>query len=101
MIQAEQNHQDGPEYWGLDVICERMGWRDPRRPVRQALRDGFPLYVRKKRFGAKDMYYSSEKLIRAWEWTRAQREMERLKTLPPLESMASMQHNPFQMTDFE
>ena len=68
------------EYWGLGRICRRMGWKNRRTPVRQALKFGFPLYLRTKSGQKRQCYYSNEKLITAWEWCRCEREIERLLT---------------------
>ena len=66
------------EYWGLEQICRRMRWKNRRTPVRQALKCGFPLYLRTKSGQNRQFYYSNEKLITAWEWFRCEREIERL-----------------------
>ncbi|WP_447976633.1 hypothetical protein [Candidatus Nitrospira bockiana] len=66
------------EYWGLPAICRRMRWRDSRTPVRQALKHGFPLYLKRRPGQRRQMYYSNEKLIKAWEWSRCEREIARL-----------------------
>ena len=66
------------EYWGLEQICLRMRWKNRRTPVRQALKFGFPLYLRTKIGQKRQFYYSNEKLIAAWEWCRCEREIERL-----------------------
>ena len=66
------------EYWGLEQICRRMRWKNRRTPVRQAMKFGFPLYLRTKNGQTRQFYYSNEKLIIAWEWCRCEREIERL-----------------------
>jgi len=71
------------EYWGLPSICQRMQWRHRLTPVRHAMKYGFPLYVRIRLGQRRQMYYSNEALIKAWEWARCEREIERLvKTMP-------------------
>ena len=36
------------EYWGLEAICDRMGWKDRRAPVRQMVKSGFLMYQRRR-----------------------------------------------------
>jgi hypothetical protein len=70
--------QADKEYWGLAQICLRMRWKNRRTPVRNALKFGFPLYLRTRNGQHRQFYYSNEKLITAWEWCRCEREIERL-----------------------
>ncbi len=71
-------HKADKEYWGLMAICRRMKWKHSRTPVRQALNHGFPLYLRTRAGQTRQFYYSSERLIASWEWSRCEREIERL-----------------------
>lgn len=66
------------EYWGLRTICRRMGWKHARTPVRQAMNNGFPLYLKVRNGQTRQIYYSTERLILAWEWSKCEREIERL-----------------------
>lgn len=72
------------EYWGLPSICRRMQWRHRLTPVRHALKYGFPLYLRSRQGQRRQMYYSNEKLIKAWEWARCEKEIERLVSAMPM-----------------
>jgi hypothetical protein len=72
------------EYWGLTAICRRMNWKNSRTPVRQALNHGFPLYLKTRVGQTRQFYYSTEKLITSWEWSRCEREIERLVRNTPL-----------------
>lgn len=77
-------HEAVIEYWGLMAICRRMNWKNPRTPVRQALNHGFPLYLKTRDGQTRQFYYSTEKLITSWEWSRCEREIERLVRKTPL-----------------
>jgi hypothetical protein len=77
-IVTVSTYEADKEYWGLQQICHRMRWKNRRTPVRQALKFGFPLYLRTKSGQKRQCYYSNEKLITAWEWCRCEREIERL-----------------------
>ena len=35
------------DFWGLQAIAERMGWKDPRSPVRAHLHESFPMFPRR------------------------------------------------------
>lgn len=80
--QASQDME--AEYWGLTAICRRMSWKNARTPVRQALKHGFPLYLRTRAGQTRQFYYSNEKLITSWEWSRCEREIERLVRNAPM-----------------
>jgi len=63
-------------YWGLDSICQRMGWRDRRTPVRHLQRYGFPIIIRRHGPHPRRVYYTNDNLITQWEMAmvRVQRE---------------------------
>ena len=88
----EQNAmpQRQAEYWGLRSICRRMGWKCSRTPVRRALNHGFPLYLKVRIGHTRQLYYSNEKLIIAWEWSRCEREIVRLTRNGPIVHYSSM-----------
>ena len=66
------------------AICRRMKWKNTRTPVRQALNHGFPLYLRARAGQTRQFYYSNERLIALWEWSRCEREIERLLQNAPV-----------------
>lgn len=72
------------EYWGLTAICRRMNWKNSRTAVRQSLNHGFPLYLKTRAGQTRLFYYSTEQLITSWEWSRCEREIERLIRNTPL-----------------
>jgi hypothetical protein len=59
------------DYWGLEAIARRMGWKDSRAPVRAHLREFFPMFPRRKGQHPRKVYYSNDSLITAWELTKA------------------------------
>jgi len=77
-IEHQAPHEAGKEYWGLKAICQRMNWKNSRTPVRHAFSHGFPLYLKTRIGQNRQFYYSTEKLIASWEWSRCEREIERL-----------------------
>lgn len=77
-FKSQAPHEAIIEYWGLMAICRRMNWKNSRTPVRQALNHGFPLYLKTRVGQTRQFYYSTEKLITSWEWSRCEREIERL-----------------------
>jgi hypothetical protein len=89
-------HEAGKEYWGLNAICRRMNWKNSRTPVRQALSHGFPLYLKTRVGQHRQFYYSTEKLIASWEWSRCEREIERLVRNTPLAQDPPMYRLPHQ-----
>ena len=84
LFESQAPHQPVIEYWGLTAICRRMNWKNSRTPVRQALNHGFPLYLKTRAGQTRQFYYSTEKLITSWEWSRCEREIERLVRNAPL-----------------
>lgn len=86
-------HVANKEYWGLRAVCRRMNWKNPRTPVRQALSHGFPLYLKIRIGQTRQFYYSTEKLIASWEWSRCEREIERLVRNTPV-AQDSLMHRP-------
>lgn len=84
LFESQAPHQPVTEYWGLTAICRRMNWKNSRTPVRQALNHGFPLYLKTRDGQTRQFYYSNEKLITSWEWSRCEREIERLVRNAPL-----------------
>lgn len=78
LIDNQAPHEAGKAYWGLRAICQRMNWKNSRTPVRQALSHGFPLYLKTRVGQNRQFYYSTEQLIASWEWSRCEREIERL-----------------------
>ena len=66
------------DYYGLSAICERMGWRDPKTPVRQLKATGFFMYRRRRGSHPRMMWYTNEGLIWHWELTRVKLDRERL-----------------------
>lgn len=89
-------HEAEQEYWGLRAICRRMHWKNSRTPVRQALSHGFPLYLKTRVGQTRQFYYSTEKLITSWEWSRCEREIERLVRNTPLAQDIHMYRPPYQ-----
>jgi hypothetical protein len=83
-FESQAPHEAVMEYWGLMAICQRMNWKNSRTPVRQALNHGFPLYLKARVGQTRQFYYSTEKLITSWEWSRCEREIERLVRNTPL-----------------
>jgi hypothetical protein len=83
-FESHAPHEAVQEYWGLTAICRRMNWKNSRTPVRQALNHGFPLYLKTRVGQTRQFYYSTEKLITSWEWSRCEREIERLVRNTPL-----------------
>jgi hypothetical protein len=83
------------EYWGLSAICQRMNWKHSRTPVRQAFSHGFPLYLKTRVGQTRQYYYSTEKLIASWEWSRCEREIERLVRNTPLAHDTLMYRLPY------
>jgi hypothetical protein len=81
---SQAPHQAVIEYWGLMAICRRMNWKNSRTAVRQALNHGFPLYLKSRIGQTRQFYYSTERLITSWEWSRCEREIERLIRNIPL-----------------
>ena len=63
-------------YWGLDSICQRMGWRDRRTPVRQMIQNAFIMYKRRRGKHPRRVWFTHEGLIQLWEvaMVRVQRE---------------------------
>src|SRR5437764_9929601 len=83
-VKSEMPHEPDQEYWGLNAICRRMNWKNARTPGRQALSHSFPLYLKTRAGQHRQFYYSTEKLIASWEWSRCEREIERLVRNTPL-----------------
>lgn len=77
-FESHAPHKAVIEYWGLTAICRRMNWKNSRTPVRKALNHGFPLYLKTRIGQTRQFYYSTEQLIASWEWSRCEREIERL-----------------------
>ncbi len=88
------NEEAGVEYWGLPSICKRMQWRHRLTPVRHALKFGFPLYLRRRQGHRRQMYYSNEKLIKAWEWARCEQEIARLISAMPAMNVCPLPFRP-------
>jgi hypothetical protein len=63
-----------------------MGWNDPRSPVQAHLREGFPMFPRRKGQHPRKVYYSNDSLIAAWELAKAKIHRDRL--------LASLQSKP-------
>lgn len=89
-------HEVDKEYWGLQAICRRMNWKNSRTPVRQALSHGFPLYLKTRTGQHRQFYYSTEKLIISWEWSRCEREIARLVRNTPVAQDPSLSRPPYQ-----
>ena len=66
------------DYWGLKAICERMGWRDLKTPVRQLKTTAFFMFRRRKGSHPRLVWYTNEALIRHWEVIRVKLERDRL-----------------------
>ena len=66
------------DYWGLEAICERMGWRDSRAPVRQMVKNGFLMYQRRRGKHPRRIWYTNENLVGLWETTMAKLQREAL-----------------------
>ena len=73
-----------------------MNWKNSRTPVRQALSHGFPLYLKTRVGQHRQFYYSTEKLITSWEWSRCEREIARLVRNTPLAQDVPLYRPPYQ-----
>ncbi len=66
------------EYWGLEAICERMGWRDSRAPVRQMIQSGFLMYRRRHGKHPRRIWFTHDGLIHTWEMASCAVQREQL-----------------------
>ncbi len=66
------------ELWGLKSICDYMGWKNPRTPVRALKREGFLMLRRRRGSPPRPIWYSNSDLIRAWMISKAQMDREML-----------------------
>lgn len=57
-------------YWGLHRIARRMGWRDGRTVLRNAVIKGFPIYKRFRFPNPNNIWYTDEGLIQLWQWAQ-------------------------------
>ena len=60
------------DYYGLEAICRRMGWRGLRVPVRQMIKSGFLMYQRRRGKHPRRIWYTHDGLIQVWEVAIAQ-----------------------------
>ena len=66
------------DYWGLQAIAQRMGWKDPRAPVRAHLLEAFPMFTRRKGQHPRKVYYTSDELINLWHLAKANAHRDQL-----------------------
>ncbi len=66
------------ELWGLKSICDYMGWKNPRTPVRALKREGFLMFLRRRGSPPRPTWYSNSDLVRAWMISKAQADREML-----------------------
>lgn len=66
------------EYWGLKAICERMGWRSMRTPVRQFEQNEFLMFKIRRGSHPRLYWYTNEQLIRIWQIARVGVERKRM-----------------------
>jgi len=61
------------EYFGLQAIADRTGWRDKRTPVNAMARDCFFMFKRHRAGYPREMWYCNAQLIRAGDAARVRR----------------------------
>ena len=66
------------EYYGLEAVCRRMGWKDRRAPVRQMIQSGFIMYQRRRGKHPRRIWYTHDGLIQLWEVAMAGAQREQL-----------------------
>ncbi len=70
------------QYFGLEEICARMGWKDLRAPVRNLVLYAFPMYKRRRGKHPRQVWFTHERLITLWETQLIRLQRENLKQSP-------------------
>ncbi len=65
-------------YWGLRAICDRMGWRSLRTPIRQWEDFGFFMFKIRKDLHPRLYWYTNDQLINTWQISRVGVERKRM-----------------------
>jgi len=66
------------EYWGLEEICKKMGWKDKSTPLRQFKNFSFPMLLRHRKGLRRSAWWTCDDLILRWFIAMAKLNREQL-----------------------
>jgi len=81
------------DYWGLKAISERLGWKDLSTPIRQFKNNEFLMYKRRRGKHPKQLRYTNDQLVTAWEVAQCKVAREALLAKNPKLESKAQDHN--------